>query len=174
MLGLMADLSQPNSKAPFQPIHGIGIPLANSLSFEQATGIVAVLLSRLGDPNQAGLTQRQPGRRVPRLWQVCLTLRKLPWPHGNRRHCGHYVATSPPGSAQCSRSTLGLKPPNANARSGVVADPERRSVLISLQSLWISLGNEEAILDGSRQAGHVPKIAQIHAELMSLYRNAMN
>jgi hypothetical protein len=56
----------------------------------------------------------------------------------------------------------------------LVADPERRSVLISLQSLWISLGNEEAILDGSRQAGHVPKIAQIHAELMSLYRNAMN
>jgi hypothetical protein len=56
----------------------------------------------------------------------------------------------------------------------VVADPERRSVLISLQSLWISLGNEEAIVDGSRQAGHVPKIAQIHAELMSLYRNAMN
>jgi hypothetical protein len=56
----------------------------------------------------------------------------------------------------------------------VVADPERRSVLISLRSLWITLGNEETIFDRSRQAGQVPKIAQIHAELMSLYRNAMN
>jgi hypothetical protein len=56
----------------------------------------------------------------------------------------------------------------------VVADPERRSVLISLRSLWITLGNEEKIFDRSWQAGQVPKIAQIHAELMSLYRNAMN
>jgi hypothetical protein len=56
----------------------------------------------------------------------------------------------------------------------VVADPERRSVLISLRSLWITLGNEETVFDRSRQAGQVPKIAQIHAELMSLYRNAMN
>jgi hypothetical protein len=56
----------------------------------------------------------------------------------------------------------------------VVADPERRSVLISLRSLWITLGNEEKIFDMSWQAGQVPKIAQIHAELMSLYRNAMN
>jgi hypothetical protein len=56
----------------------------------------------------------------------------------------------------------------------VVADPERRSVLISLQSLWVTLGNEQTIFDESRQAGHVPKIAQIHAELMALYRNSMN
>jgi hypothetical protein len=55
----------------------------------------------------------------------------------------------------------------------VVADPERRSVFISLRSLWVALGNEEAI-DRSRQAGQVPKIAQIHAELMSLYKTAMN
>jgi hypothetical protein len=56
----------------------------------------------------------------------------------------------------------------------VVADPERRSVLISLRSLWIALGNEESLPDRSRQAGQVPKIAQIHAELMSLYKSAMH
>jgi hypothetical protein len=56
----------------------------------------------------------------------------------------------------------------------VVADPERRSVLISLRSLWVALGKEESTFDRSRQAGRVPMIAQIHAELMSLYRNAMH
>jgi hypothetical protein len=56
----------------------------------------------------------------------------------------------------------------------VVADPERRSVLISLRSLWVALGNEESSFDRSGQAGQVPMIAQIHAELMSLYRNAMH
>jgi hypothetical protein len=56
----------------------------------------------------------------------------------------------------------------------VVADPERRTVLISLRSLWLALGNEDAIRDRSRQSGQVPMIAQIHAELMSLYRNAMH
>jgi hypothetical protein len=56
----------------------------------------------------------------------------------------------------------------------VVADPERRSVLMSLRSLWVALGNEESICDKSKQTGQVPKIAQIHAELMSLYKNAMN
>jgi hypothetical protein len=56
----------------------------------------------------------------------------------------------------------------------MVADPARRSVLISLRSLWISLGAEESILDSSRQAGQVPKIAQIHAELLFSYRSAMN
>jgi hypothetical protein len=56
----------------------------------------------------------------------------------------------------------------------VVADPERRSVLISLRSLWVALGNEDSIRDRSRQSGQVPMIAQIHAELMSLYRNAMH
>jgi hypothetical protein len=57
---------------------------------------------------------------------------------------------------------------------GVVADPERRSVLISLRALWVALGKEESVFDRFRQAGQVPKIAQIHAELMSLYKNAMN
>jgi hypothetical protein len=56
----------------------------------------------------------------------------------------------------------------------MVADPERRSVLISLRSLWISLGTEESIFDRSRQAGQVPKIAQIHAELLFSCRSAMN
>ena len=56
----------------------------------------------------------------------------------------------------------------------VVADPERRSVLLSLQSLWVALGNEETTFDKSGQAGQVPMLAQIHAELMSHYRNSMN
>jgi hypothetical protein len=56
----------------------------------------------------------------------------------------------------------------------VVADPERRLVLSRLQSLWIALGNEQAFSSGAGQAGQVSKIAQIHAELMSLYKNAMN
>jgi hypothetical protein len=56
----------------------------------------------------------------------------------------------------------------------VVADPERRSVLMSLRGLWVALGHEGATLDWSGQAGPVPKIAQIHFELMSLYKNAMN
>jgi len=57
---------------------------------------------------------------------------------------------------------------------GTFADPERRSVLISLRSLWVTLGNEESIFDASRQGGQVPKIAQIHAELLSSYKSAMN
>jgi hypothetical protein len=56
----------------------------------------------------------------------------------------------------------------------MIADPERRSVLVSLRSLWISLGTEKSIFDSSRQAGQVPKIAQIHAELLISYRSAMN
>jgi hypothetical protein len=56
----------------------------------------------------------------------------------------------------------------------VVADPERRLVLMSLQNLWVALGNEGATLDRLRQASPVPKIAQIHVELMALYKNAMN
>jgi hypothetical protein len=56
----------------------------------------------------------------------------------------------------------------------VVADPERRSVFVSLRRLWIALGNKEAVSHESRQTGQVPMIAQIHAELMSLYKDAMN
>ena len=54
----------------------------------------------------------------------------------------------------------------------VVADPDRRSVLVSLRSLWVSLGHDKPYSGTSRQA--VPKIAQIHAELMCSYRNGMN
>jgi hypothetical protein len=56
----------------------------------------------------------------------------------------------------------------------LVADPERRSVLISLRSLWVTLGNEASIFDASRQASQVPKIAQLHAELLFSYKSAMN
>jgi len=56
----------------------------------------------------------------------------------------------------------------------VVADPERRSVLISLRNLWVMLGSDKSIFDGPRQADPVPNIAQIHAELMLLYKSAMN
>ena len=56
----------------------------------------------------------------------------------------------------------------------VVSDPECRSVLMSLRGLWVALGNEEALFDRTRRAGQVPKIAQIHAELMCLYKNAMH
>jgi hypothetical protein len=56
----------------------------------------------------------------------------------------------------------------------VVADPERRSVLISLRGLWLALGEQESVLDRRRPDGQVPVIVQIHAELMSLYKNAMN
>jgi hypothetical protein len=171
MLGLMAALSNQIRYLRSTPIYGIGIPLTNSQIFVQANRIGAELP---GDPNQAGLIQRQPHRRVPRLWQVCLTLRKLLWTHGNRTTlrplCGHTAA----GIRTMLQIDPWVKAAECERAIRVVADPERRSVLISLQSLWISLGNEEAILDGSRQAGHVPKIAQIHAELMSLYRNAMN
>jgi hypothetical protein len=56
----------------------------------------------------------------------------------------------------------------------LVADPERRSVLISLRSLWVTLGNEVSIFDASGQVGQVLKIAQIHAELLFSYKSAMN
>jgi hypothetical protein len=56
----------------------------------------------------------------------------------------------------------------------IVADPERRSVLISLQGIWVALGNEQLVFDTSGQKACVPMIAQIHVELMSFYRNAMN
>jgi hypothetical protein len=56
----------------------------------------------------------------------------------------------------------------------VFADSERRSVLISLKRLWVALGNQQSIFGRHRQAARVPKIAQIHAELMSLYKHSMN
>jgi hypothetical protein len=54
----------------------------------------------------------------------------------------------------------------------VLADPDRRSVLISLRSLWLSLGNDKSYSERSRQT--MQKIAQIHAELMHSYKNGMH
>jgi hypothetical protein len=56
----------------------------------------------------------------------------------------------------------------------VVADPERRLVLSSLQCLWIELGNKRSLLDGAEQTQRLSTIVQIHAELMSTCRNAMH
>jgi hypothetical protein len=54
----------------------------------------------------------------------------------------------------------------------VLADPDRRSVLLSLRSLWLSLENDKSYSERSLQ--EMQKIAQIHAELMYSYRNGMN
>ncbi len=67
-----------------------------------------------------------------------------------------------------------VKAAECDGAIGVAADPERRSALISLKSLWVALGDEQSIFERSRQAGRVPKIAQILAELMSLYKHSMN
>jgi hypothetical protein len=89
------------------------------------------------------------------------------------RHCGHYAPESS-GIRAMLQIDPWAKAAECERAIRVVADPERRSVLISLRSLWVALGNEESSFDRSRQAGQVPMIAQIHAELMSLYRNAMH
>jgi hypothetical protein len=56
----------------------------------------------------------------------------------------------------------------------IVADPERRIVLNSLRSLWIALGNKQSFFDGVERTGQLSTIAQIHAELMLVCRNAMH
>ena len=56
----------------------------------------------------------------------------------------------------------------------VVADPERRVVLSSLRSVWVALGNMRSLLEAPEQAGQLSNLAQIHSELMSVYRNAMH
>lgn len=88
-------------------------------------------------------------------------------------HCGHYV---PKSFRICRMLQIDpwVKAAECERAIRVVADPERRSVLISLRSLWVALGNEESTFDRARHSGQVPMIAQIHAELMSLYRNAMH
>jgi hypothetical protein len=55
----------------------------------------------------------------------------------------------------------------------IVADPERRVVLNSLRTLWIALGNRQSF-DRVERAGQLSTIAQIHAELMLTFRNAMH
>jgi hypothetical protein len=95
-------------------------------------------------------------------------------PMATRLRCGHYVPKSLPGPRSMLQIDPWVKAAECERAIRVVADPERRSVLISLRSLWVALGNEKAIFERSRQSGQVPMIAQIHAELMSLYRNAMH
>jgi hypothetical protein len=56
----------------------------------------------------------------------------------------------------------------------VVADPERRDVLMSLRTLWIALGNGKPVFDGAGRAVQVSTIARIHAEVMSARKNAMH
>jgi hypothetical protein len=53
----------------------------------------------------------------------------------------------------------------------VLADPDRRSVLLSLRSLWL-VENDKSYSE--RPLQEMQKIAQIHAELMYSYRNGMN
>ena len=55
----------------------------------------------------------------------------------------------------------------------MVADPERRLVLNSLRSLWISLG-DRPLLDKPERAAQLSAIVQIHAELMWSCRSAMH
>jgi hypothetical protein len=55
----------------------------------------------------------------------------------------------------------------------IVADPERRVVLDRLRTLWIALGNRQSF-DRFDRAGQLSTIAQIHAELMLTFRNAMH
>ena len=57
---------------------------------------------------------------------------------------------------------------------GIVADPERRVVLSSLRSVWITLGNKQSFLHATERAGPLSTFAQIHTELMSVCRNAMH
>jgi hypothetical protein len=108
------------------------------------------------------------------MWQVYLTRAKSSWPYGNPAALRTLCSEIRPGPCEMLQIDPWVKAAECERAIRVVADPERRSVLISLRSLWVALGNEEEIFDRSRQSGHMPMIAQIHAELMSLYRNAMH
>jgi hypothetical protein len=55
-----------------------------------------------------------------------------------------------------------------------VADPERRIVLESLQSVWIEVCDSLLLLDEADRAHDLSAIAQIHAELMASCRAAMH
>ena len=56
----------------------------------------------------------------------------------------------------------------------IVADPERRVVLSSLRSVWITLGNNQSFLDAPERLRQLSNIAQIHTELISVYKSAMH
>src|ERR1700688_2517113 len=108
------------------------------------------------------------------MWQVCLTRAKSSWPYGIPTALRTLCSEIAPGPCAMLQIDPWVKAAECERAIRVVADPERRSVLISLRSLWVALGNEDSIRDRSRQSGQVPMIAQIHAELMSIYRNAMH
>jgi chemotaxis protein CheY-P-specific phosphatase CheC len=52
----------------------------------------------------------------------------------------------------------------------IIADPKRRAAFDRLRSMWIALGNELSSFDELQ----LSTIAQIHAQLMSAYANAMH
>ena len=56
----------------------------------------------------------------------------------------------------------------------IVADPDRRIVLSSLRSVWITLGNNQSFLDEPERVGQLSNIAQIHTELISDCKSAMH
>jgi hypothetical protein len=56
----------------------------------------------------------------------------------------------------------------------IVADPERRTVLNSLRSVWVALGNKRSFLETHEQTVQLSNIAQIHTELMLICKNAMH
>jgi len=56
----------------------------------------------------------------------------------------------------------------------IVADPDRRIVLSSLRSVWITLGNNQSFLDEPERVGQLSTIAQIHTELISDCKSAMH
>jgi hypothetical protein len=56
----------------------------------------------------------------------------------------------------------------------IVADPELRTVLNSLRSVWVALKNNWSFLETPEQVGQLSNIAQIHTELMSVCKNAMH
>jgi hypothetical protein len=108
------------------------------------------------------------------MWQVCLTRAKSPPAHGNQPELLTLYSGSWLGSFEMLQLDPWIKAAECERVIRVIADPERRSVLMSLQGLWVALGNDRATLDRLKQASPVPRIAQIHVELMALYKNAMN
>ena len=66
----------------------------------------------------------------------------------------------------------------------IVADPERRIVLLSLRDFWIALGNDMPCVSAHDETGRrstmsvmhaqLSTVSQIHTELMAGCRNAMH
>ena len=62
----------------------------------------------------------------------------------------------------------------------IIADPERRIVLLSLRDLWIALGDRLPHIsvhdrtDGRSKMSRLSAVTEIHAQLMASCRNAMH